>query len=70
MRMIPQVISPQLERLRSRNIYMVFYMSGAAHGLTIRCAVPAWPAGSPGPCAKKSDGLSCMHHLFPGRESR
>lgn len=52
----------------SRNIAMVFYPTGAAYGLTVRCAA-AWhgPSRELGPCAKL-DGLSCMHQLFPGRE--
>ena len=53
---------PQIgARMRSRNILMVFYPTGAAHGLTARCA-----AARHGP--KELDGLSCMHQLFPGRE--
>ena len=52
----------------SRNIAKVFYPTGAAYGLTVRCAA-AWhgPSRELGPCAKL-DGLSCMHQLFPGRE--
>lgn len=52
----------------SRNIVMVFYPTGAAYGLAVRCAA-AWhgPSRELGPCAKL-DGLSCMHQLFPGRE--
>ena len=55
--------------MHSRNILKVFYPTGAAHGLTVRCAVarhgPSWELG---PCPKELDGLSCMHQLFPGRE--
>lgn len=55
-------------QMYSRNIAMVFYPTGAAYGLAVRCAA-AWhgPSRELGPCAK-SDGLSCMHQLFPGRE--
>ena len=59
---------PQIgARMRSRNILMVFYPTGAAHGLTARCAVARHgPSRVLGPCPKKLDGLSCMHQLFLG----
>lgn len=61
---------PQIgARMRSRNILMVFYPTGAAHGLTARCAAARHgPSRELGPCPKELDGLSCMHQLFPGRE--
>ena len=55
--------------MHSRNILKVFYPTGAAHGLTARCAVARHgPSRELGPCPKELDGLSCMHQLFPGRE--
>lgn len=64
------VFSPKLEcRKHSRNILKVFYPTGAAHGLTVRCVVTRHgPSRELGPCPKELDGLSCMHQLFPGRE--
>ena len=61
---------PQIgARMRSRNILMVFYPTGAAHGLTARCAAARHgPSRELGPCPKELDGLSSMHQLFPGRE--
>ena len=61
---------PQIgARMRSRNILMVFYPTGAAHGLTARCAAARHgPSRELGPCPKELDGLPCMHQLFPGRE--
>ena len=56
-------------QMYSRNIALVFYPTGAAYGLAVRCAVTRHgPSRELGPCAKL-DGLSCMHQLFPGRES-
>lgn len=64
------VVLPQIGvRQHSRNILKVFYPTGAAHGLTSRCAVARHGSSRElGPCPKKLDGLSCMHQLFPGRE--
>ena len=57
----------RLKYKHSRNILKVFYPTGAAHGLTARCAVARHgPSRVLGPCPKKLDGLSCMHQLFPG----
>ena len=57
---------PQIgARMRSRNILMVFYPTGAAHGLTARCAAARHgPSRELGPCPKELDGLSCMHQAI------